>query len=306
MTALRRALEATDRDLRVGFENILHPDRFRVGSRLGSAGAAEERLWEAIRYAVMGGGKRIRPFLVLQTSRLFGVLPQNALQVAMAVELLHCYSLAHDDLPCMDDDFMRRGRPSLHVQFGEAVAVLAGDALQSLAFEIVSRSHENPKLCLQLVRRMAEAVGGEGMVAGQMIDMHMETSDSHVSIENITRLQRLKTGRMFEFACEAAAIIGQSGEEETAAIKFYAHDLGLAFQMTDDLLDAAGDKDKIGKSKGKDQQQNKATWVWLLGVEKTRLQAEFLCRQAISHLSLFDERADLLRLLAESLPQRES
>lgn len=255
----------------------------------------EARVVEAMRYAVMSGGKRLRPFLVLESARLFGVAEQSAMRTAAAVELLHCYSLVHDDLPAMDDSDLRRGRPSVHKQFDEATAILAGDALLTLAFEVLAapETHGNGQVRAELVRDLARAAGAHGMVGGQMLDLLAE--HAALDIGAITRLQRLKTGALIGFACGAGAILGHGSTTARQALQAYAHDLGLAFQIIDDLLDAEGSEAAMGKPVGRDAAAGKATFVSILGAERARAQAELLARQAAQHLDFFEEKADLLR-----------
>jgi len=259
---------------------------------------SEARLFDAMRYAALGGGKRLRPFLVLNSASLFGVQEECAARVAAAVECVHSYSLVHDDLPCMDDDDLRRGRPSTHRQFDEATAVLAGDALLNFAFEILSDSgtHEDPNIRCELVRGLAVASGPHGMVGGQMLDL--ESENQTLPVGAVTRLQQLKTGALIAFSCEAGAILGKASPPHRQALHAYAHDFGLAFQITDDLLDIEGNAEMLGKTVGKDQVAGKSTLVSLLGVERARVQAKFLSDQAVKHLDLFDEKADLLRVAA--------
>ncbi len=259
---------------------------------------SEARLFDAMRYAALGGGKRLRPFLVLNSASLFGVQEECAARVAAAVECVHSYSLVHDDLPCMDDDDLRRGRPSTHRQFDEATAVLAGDALLSFAFEILSDSgtHEDPNIRCELVHGLAVASGPYGMVGGQMLDL--ESENQTLPVGAVTRLQQLKTGALIAFSCEAGAILGKASPPHRQALHAYAHDFGLAFQITDDLLDIEGNAEMLGKTAGKDQVAGKSTLVSLLGVERARVQAKFLSDQAVKHLDLFDEKADLLRAAA--------
>lgn len=256
---------------------------------------SEARLFDAMRYAALGGGKRLRPFLVLNSACLFGVQEECAARVAAAVECVHSYSLVHDDLPCMDDDDFRRGRPSTHRQFDEATAVLAGDALLALAFEILSDSatHEDPNIRCELVRCLAVASGPHGMVGGQMLDL--ESENQTLPAGAVTRLQQLKTGALIAFSCEAGAILGKASPPHRQALHAYAHDFGLAFQITDDLLDIEGNAEMLGKTAGKDQVAGKSTLVSLVGVERAKVQAKFLSDQAVKHLDLFDEKADLLR-----------
>ncbi len=265
---------------------------------LPAAIGPEHRLAEAMRYATMGGGKRIRPFLVLSSASLFEVAQESALRVAAAVEMLHCYSLVHDDLPAMDDSDLRRGRPTLHREFDEATAILAGDGLLTLAFEVLADpdTHGDAQVRAQLALSLARAAGANGMVGGQMLDL--EAEDLELDIGAITRLQRLKTGEIIAFSCEAGAILGRASETARQALHAYAHDLGLAFQITDDLLDVEGSEATVGKSIGRDQAAGKATFVSILGVERARAQAELLAQQAVRHLDFFDEKADLLRGMA--------
>ena len=259
---------------------------------------AEKRVIEAMRYACLGGGKRIRPFLVVAGSRLFDVHEESSHRVAAAIEMVHCYSLVHDDLPAMDDSDLRRGRATVHKRFDEATAVLAGDGLLTLAFEIVGEAatHENPAVRTELVLALAKAAGVAGMVGGQMIDL--EAEHARLDIGAITRLQRMKTGALIAFSCSAGAILGQASEQARHALVNYAHDLGLAFQIADDLLDYVGNEATTGKPVGADQEAGKATFVALLGIDRAREQAQLLARQAAGHLDLFGEKADLLRAMA--------
>jgi farnesyl diphosphate synthase len=266
----------------------------------------EARVSEAMRYAVFVGGKRFRPFLVCESAKLFGVHSSAALRVAAAVECVHTYSLVHDDLPCMDDDDLRRGQPTVHRKFDEATAVLAGDALLTFAFEILADigTHELGEVRVELVRRLAEAAGARGMVGGQMIDLASE--GKVVDIGAITRLQRLKTGALIAFSCEAGAVLGRASLDLHHALHAYAHDMGLAYQIADDLLDVEGDAGVVGKATGKDAEAGKATFVSILGVERARAQARMLSEQAIQHLDLFDEKADLLREAARFVINRRN
>ncbi|HYG88201.1 MAG TPA: farnesyl diphosphate synthase [Azospirillum sp.] len=266
----------------------------------------ESRLYEAMRYGSLGGGKRLRPFLVLNSASLFGVSPDCALRVAAAVEFVHCYSLIHDDLPAMDDGDLRRGRPTVHRQFDEATAILAGDGLLTFAFEVLAdpASHEDPNVRCQLVAALAKAAGPHGMVGGQMLDLiaEHETFD----IGTVTRLQRMKTGDMIAFSCEAGAILGKAAPPMRHALRAYAHDLGLAFQIVDDLLDVEGTEAETGKSVGRDAAAGKATFVSILGRERARNQAEMLARQCASHLEIFEGRADMLKAVAEYVVMRRA
>ncbi len=271
---------------------------------LVSTEGPESRLFESMRYATLGGGKRFRPFLVCQSAALFSVAKASALRVAAAVELVHCYSLVHDDLPAMDDDDLRRGQPTVHKKFDEATAILAGDALLTLAFEILAdrRTHENAEVRAALVSALAVAAGGRGMVGGQMLDL--AARDMNLDIGGITRLQRLKTGAMIAFSCEAGAILGRASAEPRDALRGYAHDLGLSFQIADDLLDVEGTMEETGKAVGKDADAGKATFVSIMGVDRARAQARLLARQAAEHLASFDGSADLLRQAAPFVVER--
>ena len=266
----------------------------------------EARVFEAMRYAALAPGKRLRPFLVLASARLFGVSARSALQVAAAIELVHSYSLVHDDLPAMDDSDLRRGRPTCHKAFDEATAVLAGDGLLTLAFEVLAHpdTHGDSAVRCELVSALAQAAGASGMVGGQMIDLIAENSS--LDIGAITRLQRLKTGALIAFACESGPILGKASTEVRSALRGYAHDLGLAFQIADDLLDVEGSAGETGKPVGQDVAAGKATFVSILGRERARDQAELLVRQAVAHLDLFEERADLLRQAARFVVDRRT
>ncbi|MBV9755994.1 MAG: polyprenyl synthetase family protein [Alphaproteobacteria bacterium] len=264
----------------------------------------EARLVEAMRYASLGGGKRLRGFLVLQSAALFAVSETCAARVAAAVEMLHAYSLVHDDLPAMDDDDLRRGRPSTHKAFDEATAILAGDALQSRAFEVLAEpdTHSDPQARCELVAALAAAVGARGMAGGQMIDMLAEGEE--LTAAEVTRLQALKTGRLIQFSAEAGAILGRAPPVQRQALAWYGRDLGAAFQIVDDLLDALGSTAETGKTAGKDAAAGKATMVAILGAERARAQAEVLAEQAAGHLDGFGKRADLLRGLARHVLAR--
>jgi farnesyl diphosphate synthase len=272
-----------------------------------SSDQAESRLHEAMRYAVQAGGKRLRPFLVMQSAQLFGVSPATALRVAAAIEMVHTYSLIHDDLPCMDDDDMRRGKPTVHVKYDQATAVLAGDALLTLAFEVLGdESYQtDPAIRARLVLAVAKASGAQGMVAGQMIDLASEEVDEP-DVKHITRLQQLKTGALIAVSVEAGAILGRASEQQHLALHAYAHDLGLAFQIVDDILDAEGDAEAMGKAVNKDAERGKATFVSVLGIERARTQARMLADQAAKHLEPFAEKADLLKDLANFVIERQN
>jgi farnesyl diphosphate synthase len=266
----------------------------------------EARVYEAMRYAALAPGKRMRPFLVLAGARLFGVARRCALQVAAAVEMVHAYSLVHDDLPAMDNSDLRRGRPTCHKEFDEATAVLAGDGLLTAAFGVLADpdTHGDPGVRCELVAALAAAAGAAGMVGGQMIDLIAEHQS--LDIGAITRLQRMKTGALIAFSCEAGAILAKAPSEPRSALRGYAHDLGLAFQIADDLLDVEGSAAETGKPVGADAAAGKATFVSILGVTRARAQAELLVRQAVAHLDLFEQRAELLREAARFVITRRT
>jgi farnesyl diphosphate synthase len=266
----------------------------------------ESRVVEAMRYATLGGGKRIRPFLVTASAGLFNVDRASALRAAAAVEMVHCYSLVHDDLPAMDDDALRRGKPTCHVKFDEATAILAGDALMSKAFEVMAddRTHSDPTVRAELVLALAKASGAQGMVGGQMLDLYAE--DHALNVPEITRLQRMKTGALIAVSCETGAIMGKASNGARMALHAYAHDVGLAFQIADDLLDVEGDEREMGKKAGKDAAAGKATFVSLLGADRAREQARMLAAQAAEHLEIFAEKGKLLKDLAHYVVNRRA
>jgi farnesyl diphosphate synthase len=264
------------------------------------------RVHEAMRYAVFAGGKRLRPFLVQSCASLFEADRAQALRVAAAIEAVHTYSLVHDDLPCMDDDDLRRGRPTAHVAFDEATAVLAGDALLTVAFEILCapETHPSGEVRCELAAKLAEAGGHGGMIGGQMIDM--AATDRAFDSNDVIMLQRMKTGALFEFCCQAGPILAQAGTEHQNRLKSYARDFGLVYQITDDLLDVVGDEEKTGKAVGKDKEQGKATLVSIYGVEGARAEADRLARRAAGALEPYGQKAGILRDLAFFLLDRES
>lgn len=266
----------------------------------------ESRVVEAMRYSSLDGGKRLRPFLVMQSAALFNVAPSSALRVGCAIEMVHCYSLIHDDLPCMDDDDLRRGRPTCHRQFDEATALLAGDALLTRAFDVLAAepTHSDPAVRCALVAELAHASGAGGMVGGQMIDLR--AAELTMDVAAITRLQQMKTGRLIGFSCEAGAVLAKASANLRQALRNYAHDLGLAFQIADDLLDVEGDAAQVGKRVGKDSDAGKATFVSLLGIERARAQARLLADQACAHLDPFGDKADLLRATARFVVERQA
>jgi farnesyl diphosphate synthase len=265
----------------------------------------QARVQEAMRYAIQAGGKRLRPFLVLQSARLFGVPDARALRVGAAIESLHTYSLVHDDLPCMDDDDLRRGRPTTHIAFDEMTAVLAGDALLTIAFEFLSQpaTHPNAEVRCALITRLAEASGHSGMIGGQIIDM---LADESFGIADVIDLQRRKTGQLFEFSCEAGPILGEASGEDRARLKAYAEEMGVVFQITDDLLDVTSTAEKTGKAVGKDAEAGKQTLVTLLGIEGARKEAETRAQKAVDALGSHAARAPSLVALPFYLLDRDS
>lgn len=264
------------------------------------------RLGEAMRHAALGGGKRLRPFLTVASARLFGVPDATSLRAGCAVELVHAYSLAHDDLPAMDDATLRRGRPACHRAFDEATAILAGDALQALAFEVLARDDWGADAAQRtaLVAGLARAAGAGGMCGGQMIDLLAE--GRALTLEQVGELQRLKTGALIAFAAEAGAVLGRAGPGRSAALQAYAGHLGLAFQIRDDLLDLEGDAERTGKDAGRDREVGKATFVRLLGVEGARTVLADLHLRASSALDIFGAEGTLLAQLFEFAVARRS
>ncbi len=269
---------------------------------------AEARLFESMRYSVIGGGKRLRGFLVLEGARQFGVSRNAALRVACAIEMVHAYSLIHDDLPAMDDDDLRRGKPTNHKAFDEATAILAGDSLQCHAFTVLAEedTHPDPAVRIELVRMLSRAAGPRGMCGGQMLDMMAEQGRSPQDEAAIGRLQTLKTGKLIEFSAEAGAVLGKANLSQRHALLSYGRDLGAAFQIADDLLDATATAEETGKATGKDAAAGKATLVSILGLERAKLQADMLSRQAAEHLESFGEKSHLLRELAALVVARKS
>ncbi len=266
----------------------------------------EAPLFEAIRYGTLNGGKRLRPFMVVQSAKLFGVDEMRARRVGAALEFVHCYSLMHDDLPAMDNSSTRRGKPSTHIEFDEATAILAGDALLTLAFEVLStpETHEDPRVRIELVNMLAVASGGHGMVGGQMLDLIGEGEE--FDLGTISRMQRMKTGKLMAFACEAGAVLGKASEPQRKALRNFAYDLGLAFQVTDDVLDVESDPSVLGKPANQDEAAGKATFVSTMGKDQAKQRAEMLINQAVRHLHVFDKRADNLRELAYYVLERRA
>lgn len=259
-------------------------------------------LAEAMRYSALSGGKRLRPFLVMESAGLFGVPAQQALRVGCAIEMVHCYSLIHDDLPAMDDSDTRRGRPAVHKAFDEAIAILAGDTLLTRAFEVLAgfETSRDAGIRAALIGELARAAGLDGMTGGQMIDI--SPARAQMTFDEIAELEALKTGALIRVSCAAGAILAGAGEGERTALEAYAADLGLAFQVADDLLDVTGSEAEIGKPVGQDQ--GLATFVTLLGVEGARRKADELVARACGHLAPFGANADTLRAVARFVVER--
>lgn len=277
-----------------------------IANLLPETDLPEAPLYDAMRHGTLSGGKRLRPFMVIQSSALFNVDQKHARRVAAAIELVHSYSLIHDDLPAMDDADTRRGAPATHRKYDEATAILAGDALLTLAFEVLadSETHEDPRVRVELVRKLAEASGGHGMVGGQMLDLVGENKE--FDLGTISRLQRMKTGKLMAFACESGAILGRASEPYHKALCNYAYDLGLAFQVTDDILDVEADSDQTGKPANQDEEAGKATFVSTMGIEQARARADMLVQQAVRHLHVFEGRADMFKELATYVLERRA
>ena len=288
-----------------GLARIQRDIDIAFGNFLPVPGDARDRLIEAMRYAAIGGGKRVRPLLLAATADLYGVDRDAAVRAGCAIEAIHVYSLIHDDLPCMDDDDLRHGKPTVHKAFDEATAVLAGDSLHALAFEILAmpETSGDPFVRAELIATLAGASGAQGMAGGQMMDIAAEgtTFDLH----SITRLQQLKTGALLGAAVEMGAILGKVPEDARTHLRGYARDIGLAFQIADDLLDTEGDEALAGKALRKDAAMGKATFVSLMGADGARAQAQVLVDQAIGQLDRHGDEADMLRALALFVVERD-
>ena len=272
--------------------------------------ARPARLLEAMRYSSLGGGKRLRPFLVIESARLFGVVGEAALRTACALEMIHCYSLAHDDLPAMDDDDLRRGRPTTHKAFDEATAILAGDGLLTYAFDVVADSQTHPDAGVRaaLTLALARAAGLGGMVGGQALDLAAETAATPLTLEETLQMQAMKTGALLRFAVDAGGILGAASESQARALTRYGEALGAAFQIADDILDAEGDEAALGKRAGKDAGRNKATLVSALGIDAARERRDTLAIDAIEALEDggFGEKAAVLAEAARFTAARRS
>ena len=261
---------------------------------------------DAMRYGVLNGGKRLRPFLLLEAASLFGIPNTAAMNAACALEFVHCYSLVHDDLPAMDDDDLRRGKPTVHKKYDDATAILVGDSLLTLAFQVIGRAdtHEDSYVRCELVTGLALASGYLGMAGGQALDLAAERAGS-LSMDEIIKIQLLKTGALIEFSLDAGALLGRANADERAALKAYGRAIGLAFQIADDLLDVEGDADKLGKATGKDADLGKKTVLSHLGVEGARLQLSALENEAVAALDIFGDRAAMLIEVARFIVRRE-
>ncbi len=272
---------------------------------LASPGDARDPLYAAMRHAAIGGGKRLRPLLVTATASLFHVDRDVALRVGTAVEAIHVYSLVHDDLPCMDDDDLRRGKPTVHRAYDEATAVLAGDALHALAFEILANSgtHTDPFIRSELIATLAVASGPDGMAGGQMMDLEAEKTT--FDLPTVTRLQALKTGALIAASVEMGAILGHVPPEGRTHLRGYARDIGLAFQIADDILDVEGDPEIAGKALHKDAEAGKGTFVSLMGLDRAKQQAAMLVEQAVGQLAGYGQEAELLRAIANYITERD-
>lgn len=296
----------TSAELKDALEECVQMVEKTISRLMPETDLAEAQLYDAMRYGTLAGGKRLRPFMVMQSAKLFNVDPSRARRVAAAIEMVHSYSLIHDDLPSMDDSDMRRGKLAVHKAYDEATAVLAGDALLTYAFEIIGEpeTHEDPRVRADLIVALAKAAGPQGMLGGQMLDLIGENES--FDLGTISRMQRMKTGKLMAFACEAGAILGKGTEQHRKALLNYAYDLGLAFQVTDDILDVEADPVATGKPANQDSQAGKSTFVSTMGKEQARQRAEMLVAQAKSHLHSFNGRAILLEQLADYVLQRRA
>ena len=295
----------------MGFESTLKQTASEVeavmSDLLAFNGADARTVIDAMRYSALGQGKRLRPFFVTESAGLFGVDRAHALRAGAALECIHCYSLVHDDLPAMDDDDLRRGKPTTHIAFSEATAILAGDGLLTHAFQIMSapETHPDPQVRCELVAMLAHASGAEGMVGGQMLDLEAEAREATTLEETIT-LQSLKTGALFRFSCEAGAVLGKAGASDREALRTYADRIGLAFQIADDLLDAESTAEQLGKRTQKDADAGKATFIDLLGLDGARARAHEIADEACAALEPYGDAADNLKHAARFIVERKN
>ena len=291
-------------NLKLDLENTQKKIDKTIKSLLPRGRGIENKLFKAIEYSILSTGKRLRPFLVIQSSKLFDVDEKYALRVATAIEMIHAYSLVHDDLPSMDNDTLRRGIPTTHKKYNEATAILTGESLLTLSFQILSDdlTHNDSEVRCELISELAKAAGAQGMVAGQMMDLEAEKKKFSIGV--ITRIQRLKTGALIAFACNSGAILGKADKKHRFALQGFAHDIGLAYQIKDDLLDVTSTTKELGKKVKKDKKAGKKNFVSILGKERAKKQLEFLTNQAIKHLEIFDYKANLLREIARFIVER--
>ena len=270
----------------------------------------EKRVVQAMEYSVMNGGKRLRPFLVTECAALFGISEEKSFRTAAALEMLHSYSLIHDDLPAMDNDDLRRGKPTCHKQFDEATAILAGDGLLTYAFEIISdeKTHPRPVIRIRLIKLLAEAAGAfNGMIAGQMLDLYAENLKNPSEPEKLIKnIEEMKTGRLLRYACEAGAMLGNARDEKYQALIDYSRRIGIAFQIADDILDVEGDQALVGKTLNKDAEQGKITFVSIYGLSKAKQIAKDFISEAEHVLNIFGNKADTLKQLAHYIIERKS
>lgn len=270
--------------------------------------ARPKRIMDAMRYSSLNGGKRLRPFLAVESAALFGVSRNSALLAGAALECIHCYSLIHDDLPSMDNSDLRRGRPTAHKKFDDATAILAGDALLTLAFDIITRDevHADPTVRLLLTRALARASGVGGMVGGQMMDLAGEGRFGDREIPDVAKLQQMKTGALLKYGCIAGALLGQASKEQYAALDAYGHAFGEAFQIADDLLDVEGDAASLGKPAGQDAALGKTTFVTQLGLDGAKARLRDLLKNADAALAPFGAKGDTLRAASRFVAERQN
>lgn len=284
-----------------------HVENALVNTFASRSSVVAERLLDAMHYSLLAGGKRVRPGLVIECFRACGGHDiEKAMPAAMAIECIHTYSLIHDDLPCMDDDDLRRGNPTCHRKFDEATAVLAADALQALAFELLAASDASPELRCKLIHTLALASGCQGMVGGQMLDIQSENSDANIDILAVERIHLHKTGALLRWCCEAGAMLAEAEQTQFDACSRYGKAVGLLFQIADDILDVTASSDALGKSAGKDEAQNKATYVSLLGLAQASELAEEMHELACGAATALGENGTQLQALADYILERES
>lgn len=297
---LYRRLRRTAREVEIRIAGALRPE-----PQTGEV-ARPERLLAAMRHGALNGGKRIRPFLLVEAAAMLGTSGETALRIAAALECVHCYSLIHDDLPAMDDDDMRRGKPTVHRAFDEATAILAGDSLLTLAFDLIAspETELSPASKAELVLGLARSAGLGGMAGGQMLDL--DAAENPPGEAGIIRLQAMKTGALFRFACEAGAIVADAPADDRERLSEFGSAIGLAFQIADDLLDATGDAEAMGKATGKDAAAGKATLTGLYGIGWARDQLDGLVGQAVQLLEPYGARAAMLAATARYISGRES